>query len=168
MAYAWHKWAAGLLVLASTGVATADETIRGCQWRVVDGDTIHMRDYKIRLAGIDAPERKQQCQTATGQDWACGLLASDVLVGLLETSRGTGACVADNGLVCALAGKDRYGRHIGTCQANGIDVQRFLVRAGLAVAEYGDQYRRDEAHAKQAKRGMWGGDFLRPQQWRRR
>ena len=30
--------------------------------KVVDGDTIHIKFYKIRLEGIDAPEMKQKCK----------------------------------------------------------------------------------------------------------
>ena len=30
--------------------------------KVVDGDTIHIKSYKIRFEGIDAPEIKQQCK----------------------------------------------------------------------------------------------------------
>ena len=32
--------------------------------RIVDGDTIHINEYKIRLEGIDAPEIKQKCKKA--------------------------------------------------------------------------------------------------------
>ena len=51
-----------LLILAHT-VATAD-TLTGRVVRVTDGDTIVVLDdnnaqHKIRLTGIDAPERKQ-------------------------------------------------------------------------------------------------------------
>ena len=30
--------------------------------KIVDGDTIHINEYKIRLEGIDAPEMKQKCK----------------------------------------------------------------------------------------------------------
>ena len=30
--------------------------------RIVDGDTIQINEFKIRLEGIDAPEIKQQCK----------------------------------------------------------------------------------------------------------
>ena len=30
--------------------------------KVVDGDTIHIKNFKIRLEGIDAPEIKQKCK----------------------------------------------------------------------------------------------------------
>ena len=43
-----------LLVLIS--ISTADE-IKGFS-KVVDGDTVHINNNKIRLNGIDAPEKK--------------------------------------------------------------------------------------------------------------
>ena len=30
--------------------------------KIVDGDTVHINNYKIRLEGIDAPEIKQKCK----------------------------------------------------------------------------------------------------------
>ena len=30
--------------------------------KIIDGDTIHINDYKFRLEGIDAPEMRQQCK----------------------------------------------------------------------------------------------------------
>ena len=30
--------------------------------KIIDGDTVHINNYKIRLEGIDAPEIKQKCE----------------------------------------------------------------------------------------------------------
>ena len=30
--------------------------------KIIDGDTVHINDKKIRLEGIDAPDIKQQCK----------------------------------------------------------------------------------------------------------
>ena len=30
--------------------------------KIVDGDTVHIDNYKIRLEGIDAPEMRQKCK----------------------------------------------------------------------------------------------------------
>jgi endonuclease YncB( thermonuclease family) len=40
--------------------------------RVIDGDTLDVGSRRIRLAGIDAPEREQQCIDAAKQPTACG------------------------------------------------------------------------------------------------
>ena len=46
------------LLLFSNSMA---EEISGVP-KVVDGDTIHINNYKFRLEGIDAPEMRQQCK----------------------------------------------------------------------------------------------------------
>ena len=46
------------LILISNVIA---EEIIGIP-RIVDGDTVHIKEYKIRLEGIDAPEIKQKCK----------------------------------------------------------------------------------------------------------
>lgn len=132
-------------------------------WRVVDGDTINLDQHKIRLLGIDAPEIKQQCETPDGDLWPCGKMAKAMLEGVLESS--------GRGIACVITGKDRYQRDLGRCYAgpvdDGLDVQRMLIRAGLAVSEYGKEYHQDEMIAAAGRRGMWAGDFLRPKDWRK-
>ncbi len=152
-----------IIVLSTSPAWPESQIATGQSWRVVDGDTIHMDDYKIRLLGIDAPEIKQLCQTADGHDWACGIMARDVLRAMLESQ--------NQMLVCRLDGKDRYNRDLGSCYIGsiqtGIDVQKALIRAGLAVSEYGVQYKQDERAASVEKRGMWAGHFMRPKDWRK-
>ena len=46
--------------------------------RVIDGDTIHVGETRVRLEGIDAPESNQTCKRATGEEWACGAEATEV------------------------------------------------------------------------------------------
>ena len=150
--------------LALAGPALADQLIAGTKYRVVDGDTIHIGEHKIRLIGIDAPERNQRCRNGEGRSWPCGREATAMLKGLLDSS--------EAGVSCAIEGKDRYGRLLGVCFAGtertGIDVQRELVLSGMAVAEYDARYRSYERRAESAQRGIWAGEFLRPKEWRAR
>ena len=46
--------------------------------KIIDGDTIHINKKKIRLEGIDAPERKQLCVYG-GKKWKCGLKSTQEL-----------------------------------------------------------------------------------------
>ena len=39
--------------------------------KIIDGDTIHINKKKIRLHGIDAPEKNQTCILET-KEWLCG------------------------------------------------------------------------------------------------
>ncbi len=53
-----------LCFLVSLSIAAAADTLTGKVVKVVDGDTLYVLDanykeHKIRLAGIEAPERKQ-------------------------------------------------------------------------------------------------------------
>ena len=55
--------------------------------KVIDGDTIRINNNKIRLFGIDAPEKKQQCQKpwltisifTFNKDYQCGEISSNKL-----------------------------------------------------------------------------------------
>src|SRR5207237_1182174 len=47
--------------------------------RVVDGDSLEVAGYRIRLFGIDAPEWRQECTDASGASYACGRAAARAL-----------------------------------------------------------------------------------------
>ena len=70
-----------LLLLTLQSHAHADITGKP---RVVDGDTIHINQTKIRLHGIDAPEMKQTCRTSKGKEQMCGVLAKQALERLVR------------------------------------------------------------------------------------
>ncbi|MEO2183179.1 MAG: hypothetical protein ABGY43_12845 [bacterium] len=57
-----------LCLLLLSGVVSAD--ISGAAL-ISDGDTITISGMKVRLNGIDTPERNQTCRKA-GVTWKCG------------------------------------------------------------------------------------------------
>ena len=121
--------------------------------RVADGDSLVLGGVRVRLAGIDAPERNQLCG-APGRRWPCGRRAA------LALRRLTG-----HGMVrCRISGQDRYGRQLGHCRAGKTDLNRTMVAQGWAVA-YGD-YRQEQRAARRARRGLWSGPFVAPRAWR--
>lgn len=122
--------------------------------RAVDGDSIRLDDLDIRLSGLDAPELRQTCERA-GQNWTCGAAARNALAARL----GRGA------MTCKSQGLDRYGRTLAVCSVEGEEINAALVREGMAVS-YG-AYEREEAEARNARRGVWAGKFVPPQEWRR-
>ena len=128
--------------------------------RVVDGDTIHIGDTKIRLHGIDTPETKQECIDANGNPWMAGQDATAFLKSLTEGKE----------VSCSSHGNDRYGRMIGSCEVGGIDINREMVVAGLARAyrQYSERYLYEEHGAMRNKAGMWGGDCQAPWEWRKK
>jgi endonuclease YncB( thermonuclease family) len=115
--------------------------------RIIDGDTIVIGDFKIRMHGIDAPESDQLCQRADGSDWQCGLEATRFLARL----------VAGRPVSCQPLGLDNYDRVLGTCAANGIDLNAEMVRQGFAWAfvKYSGDYVEVEKEARAAKRGIF-------------
>jgi endonuclease YncB( thermonuclease family) len=52
------RYCSTLVLIALAGMASADLT---GSLRVIDGDTVAIGDMRIRLHGIDAPERQQKC-----------------------------------------------------------------------------------------------------------
>ena len=125
---------------------------------IVDGDTIAISGNKIRLSGIDTPEKHQTCRKA-GVTWRCGYEATETLRNWTYTKEVR--CVGDI--------KDRYGRLIANCFVDGYNVNARLVYEGLALAyrKYSKQYVPEEDKARAAKRGMWAGEFVPPWDWRR-
>lgn len=128
--------------------------------RVVDGDSLEIAGVRIRLAGIDAPERTQDCRDADGATYACGEAAARALAAL----------VAGRSVSCTPDDVDRYNRDVAVCSAGGRDLAEALVREGhaLAYAQRGRaRYAEAERDARQARRGLWAGSFEQPAVWRR-
>lgn len=131
--------AALLLVLA---FAMSNWPQGGTAWRVIDGDTLDLGGERIRLFAIDAPERGQGCGPL-----ACGKAATEALADILSAGP----------VRCTRVNTDRYGRTVARCRAGRLDVNREMVRRGMAWAyrQYSDVYVPDEKAAKKARIGVW-------------
>ena len=142
-----------LFLLSS--VASADLTGTAL---IVDGDTITISGNKIRLSGIDTPEKNQTCRKVS-ITWRCGYEATETLRRWTYTKEVR--CVGDT--------KDRYGRLIANCFVDGYNLNARLVYEGWALAyrRYSKKYVPEEDEAKAAKRGLWAGEFVAPWDWRR-
>lgn len=130
---------------------------------VTDGDTLTAladnREVKIRLAGIDAPEKRQPFGMASKKH------LSDLVYGQTIT------------LNCTKA--DRYRRLICVVKRNGQDINLLQVSSG--VAWWYRQYAREQSvpdrsayagaedEARLARRGLWAEpNPVPPWDWRRR
>ena len=135
--------------------------------KVVDGDTIHIKSYKIRLEGIDAPEMKQKCKKPYLQmmfftfqkEYNCGQVSKKKLL----------KKIGNKPVKCILLGKDRYKRYLAKCFKGTINLNRWMVRNGYAIAyrKYSKLYAPDENFAKEEKLGLWSGTFIKPEKWRK-
>jgi endonuclease YncB( thermonuclease family) len=123
-------------------VAWAD-TFAGLVVKVADGDTITVADAneerRVRLAQIDAPEKKQ----AFGPD------ARDKLSGL----------VLGKAVTVEYKATDRYGRLVGQVKIADTDVNLWLVREGCAWVyldyPHTPAYVSSESEARLGRRGLW-------------
>lgn len=126
--------------------------------RVIDGDTLDVGDTRVRLFGIDAPERGQPCTTMGGQNWACGDWATRQVQDRFDGRMAR----------CAQLDKDRYGRAVARCQIEGQDIAQMLVKEGIAFAyrKYAQDYIADEEAAAAADRGLHDMDMQSPARYR--
>lgn len=126
--------------------------------RVLDADTWDVGATRVRLFGIDAPEKDQTCKTAQGSVWSCGAWATSQV-----RDRYQGRIAS-----CEALDTDRYGRTVARCTVDGRDVGRALVTDGLAFAyrRYSMDYDLDEKGAAIRAAGLWGSEVQAPAAFR--
>ena len=145
------------LVFSVIGPASAQDLIVGVA-SVIDGDTIEIHDHRIRLFGIDAPERSQLCVRTTGERWRCGQQASFALADRIGRAP----------VSCQPRDLDRYGRVVAVCFKGNENLNRWMVANGWAVAykQYSLDYVADEVGARRNRINIWSGEFEMPRDWR--
>ena len=138
--------------------------------RVVDGDTVYVEDeagkkFKVRLTGIDAPEKNQSYGLASTYHLR-GLLLNKFV--LLESKPKKGKPYS----------VDRYKRVLAKIVLNGIDINLSQVLSGYAwhFKRYQNQqsrsdrelYSQAELHAKKNNLGLWREKKpIAPWKWRK-
>ena len=130
-----------VVALAAGGAASADFT--GRVVGVADGDTLTVldgsRQVRVRLWGIDAPERGQPWSRRSRETLAARAMHRDALV--------------------ATRGTDGYGRTLARVAVDGVDLGEAQVRDGMAWVYR--RYSKDraliafESDARAARRGLW-------------
>lgn len=140
-----------LLILLNLTLSLAHAaTISGRVVTVTDGDTITVLDntntqHKIRLAGIDAPEKKQ----------AFGKVSKKSLYDLVYGKQ----------VAVDWQKQDRYGRTVGKVVINGVDANLEQIKRGLAwfYSKYQNElviddrlnYLHAHEYAQAASEGLW-------------
>lgn len=128
---------------------------------IVDGDELRIAGRRIRLKGVDAPDPAQTCR-ANGAVWQCGANATFALSQM----------VGRNWVVCRGRDSDAAGRFLGDCYVAGFEgpnLNAWMVRDGWAIADLAQTIALagEEDAARAARRGLWRGDFVLPEEWRR-
>ena len=141
------------LLLVATLLVTNPSVAATLPGRVVgiaDGDTVTVLDasntqWKIRLMGIDAPEKKQAFGNKSKEHLSDLVFNKQVMV---EYSK-----------------KDKYGRTVGKIIVNGVDANLEQVKAGMAwhykkyqneqTIEDRSLYAQTEENASAGKLGLW-------------
>jgi endonuclease YncB( thermonuclease family) len=144
-------------LLLLTAIPAWAETLTGRVVSIADGDTLTLltperRQVKVRLHGIDTPERRQPFGTRAREALSELAFQKPVRVEVQDT--------------------DRYGRTVGRVYVGPVDVNAELVRRGMAWVY--TRYNRDpalpqlEAEARAARRGLWADPRpVPPWNWRR-
>lgn len=146
--------AVAALMLSMAGAALA-ETIEGRVIGITDGDTFtvltpDLRQVKVRVAEIDAPERGQPYAARSRQRLADLLFDKDVAVRVQVV--------------------DRYGRPVGRPMVGDVDVTVEMIRTGAAwvYRSYSDDVELYELErtAQAEGRGLWAlPEFDRVSPW---
>jgi endonuclease YncB( thermonuclease family) len=146
-----HKLLTAAVVLLLCGQGIYAATLTGKVVGVSDGDTITVLDdqkvqHKIRLAGIDAPEKKQAFGQVSKDHLAKQVFSKFVTVDYSKS--------------------DKYGRLVGKILLDGQDVNIRQLQTGLAwhykkyEAEQPPEdrvtYARAEQVAQDRRVGLWG------------
>lgn len=150
------RWVAWVVLALSCQLALADVLV-GRVVAVADGDTVTVLDesrqqHRIRLLGIDAPERRQAFGNRARQHLADRVFQREVAV--------------------EFGKKDRYGRILGKVVLDGEDINLLMLREGMAW--HYKQFQRDqrpadrvlyataEREAREAGRGLWADPHPQP------
>lgn len=134
-----------IFVLVTSFNVCAVETFTAKVAKIIDGDTIKVineynNQFKVRLAGIDCPER--------GQAWS--IKAAKALKNKLPIN---------NKVAIELIDIDHYGRLVGRIYLDGTNLNRYLVESGNCWAY--PKYLKDkelinlQAKAKKSNLGLW-------------
>lgn len=157
-----HLAAWAVLCVLAASLPAGAATLIGKVVGVSDGDTITVLDagkvqHKIRLAGIDAPEKAQAFGQSSKEHLSDSVFGKQVQVEFSKT--------------------DKYGRIVGKVLVNGMDANLQQVRSGMAwhYKEYmGEQtsadrasYAQAESFAKSSQQGLWrDAKPMPPWEWR--
>ena len=146
-----------LLFLVVSCPSAQAETLSGTVVDILDGDRLTIQDadkrkHRIRLAEIDAPQRKQAFGDKSRQSLSALCLKKTAQV--------------------AWQAKDKNNRYVGQVTCNGVDANAEQVRSGMAwvspaSTKPGSPLYELEAYARIRGLGLWAdSDPVPPWEWK--
>ncbi len=144
-------------IVSAQDVKSSKTFVSGKVIAIADGDTVTVlteenEQFKVRLAGIDCPEKTQ----------AFGNRAKKALS---EKVFGQNVRIEHRG-------KDQYGRTLGIVMMGNIDINEYMIAQGVAwhfkryassqPQEEADRYSKAEEIARKNKKGLWVQDNPTP------
>jgi endonuclease YncB( thermonuclease family) len=147
-----------LLIMAGTALAAKPHyELTGEVVKIADGDTLTVLDesktqHRIRLAGIDAPEKGQDFGTKARENLAAKVFRKTVRVEVIDV--------------------DRYRREVGRIFLGDRFINMEMVRDGFAwrYPQYDKprEFEEAENNAREQRRGLWAdSDPVPPWEWRK-
>ncbi len=150
-----------LLIVATPSLAQSKKTpqeVAAKVVKIIDGDTVDVTEadstYRIRLYGIDAPEKGQEFFSQS----------RDLLRQLTQDER----------VVLQLHGRDRYGRTLATIirLSDRLNINYHMVKSGMAwhFVQYSDdpELAKLEKQAKKLELGIWSlFNYVEPWEFRK-
>ena len=175
----WKFWLLiPILLITGCSLMAGEVRTTGAEWELVkgsvyDGDTFRVlnaktgEEVKVRLACIDAPEKKQNL----------GIASRDYLRSLLNRN--------PNQIILSIAEKDRYGRSVAEVYVPNpknpqeeFPVNGEMLKAGMAFyySQYAKSckdnaqvYERLEKDAQQSRAGVWqSANPIKPWEFRKK
>lgn len=140
----------GLAAIAAAAVALTGPA------QAIDGDSLKLGRFNVRLVGVDAPEYGQLCNDGT-KVWDCAAEAKAFLA----------AEILARTVSCTPHAFDAHRRLLAECDAGRGDIGARLVERGLALASSRRFYPVEVATARRARRGVWAQPApVTPRAWR--
>lgn len=128
---------------------------------ILDGDSLKVGGKEVRLFGLDAPEYSQTCFNTKNEEYACGQVSRDFLIGLAGGKQ----------VECFYAQKDKYDRYLSKCYVGKLSINEEIVKNGMGViynfTESDEKMDELEKVAKASKIGVWRGTFQLPKDYRK-
>ena len=140
-----------LAELLAVVLCADSHTLTGNVVHIADGDTLTVLDsdnheHKIRLAGIDSPEKKQPFGSKAAEALSARVKGKDVRV--------------------EWKARDKYGRIVGDVRLGDRRINREMVECGMAWQytryDKSRDLREAEEGARKARRGLWADERPEP------